>query len=56
MGAGGLSGAGGHATGPVELIKQFCQLPVEYAEGDSPEARLVQVLLDQLQGLALYSI
>lgn len=35
-----------------ELIKQFCQLPVEYPEGNSPEARLVQVLLDQLQGLA----
>jgi AraC-like DNA-binding protein len=31
-----------------ELIKQFCQLPVEYPQGHSPEARLVQVLLDQL--------
>ena len=34
-----------------ELIKQFCLFPVEYAEGESPEAHLVQVLLEQLQGL-----
>jgi AraC-like DNA-binding protein len=34
-----------------ELIKSFCLLPVEYPEGDSCEARLVQVLLDQLAGL-----
>lgn len=34
-----------------ELIKQFCLLPVEYPEGDSAEARLVAVLLDQLQAL-----
>lgn len=34
-----------------ELIKTFCQLPVEYPEGDSPEARLAQVLFDQLAGL-----
>lgn len=31
-----------------ELIKSFCQLPVEYPQGDCAEARLVQVLLDQL--------
>ncbi|KAB0484576.1 AraC-type DNA-binding protein [Pseudomonas reinekei] len=34
-----------------ELIKSFCLLPVEYPQGDSQEARLVGVLLDQLAGL-----
>ncbi|RMO20270.1 Transcriptional regulator, AraC family [Pseudomonas cichorii] len=34
-----------------ELIKTFCLLPVTYPEDDSPEARLVQVLLDQLAQL-----
>ena len=34
-----------------ELIKAFCLLPVEYPEGDSAEARLVAVLLDQLRAL-----
>ena len=34
-----------------ELIKQFCQLPAQYPQGDSAEARLVAVLLDQLRGL-----
>ncbi|MDG9881226.1 helix-turn-helix transcriptional regulator [Pseudomonas sp. GD04058] len=34
-----------------ELIKQFCQYPVDYAQGDSDEAHLVQVLLDQLRTL-----
>ncbi len=34
-----------------ELIKSFCQLPVDYPQGDSSEARLVQVLLDQLASL-----
>ncbi|MCV4273484.1 helix-turn-helix transcriptional regulator [Pseudomonas capsici] len=34
-----------------ELIKTFCLLPVTYPEEDSPEARLVQVLLDQLAQL-----
>ena len=34
-----------------ELIKNFCQLPPEYPEVDSAEARLVQVLLDQLAQL-----
>ena len=34
-----------------ELIKQFCLLPVDYAKGDSAEARLVAVLLDQLRAL-----
>ncbi|MBD1554361.1 AraC family transcriptional regulator [Pseudomonas typographi] len=34
-----------------ELIKRFCALPVEYPLGDSPEARLVAVLLDQLAAL-----
>ncbi len=34
-----------------ELIKGFCQLPVEYPEGDTAEARLAQVLLDQLASL-----
>lgn len=34
-----------------ELIKSFCLLPVEYSQGDSPPARLVQVLLDQLASL-----
>ncbi|MBX8491250.1 helix-turn-helix transcriptional regulator [Pseudomonas cichorii] len=34
-----------------ELIKSFCLLPVAYPEDDSPEARLVQVLLDQLSQL-----
>ncbi|SEN61800.1 AraC-type DNA-binding protein [Pseudomonas sp. ok272] len=34
-----------------ELIKSFCLLPVEYPQGDSHEARLVQVLLDQLASL-----
>lgn len=31
-----------------ELIKAFCLLPPSYPQGDSSEARLVQVLLDQL--------
>ncbi|RMN72088.1 AraC family transcriptional regulator [Pseudomonas savastanoi] len=34
-----------------ELIKSFCLLPVDYPEQDSHEARLVQVLLDQLAHL-----
>lgn len=34
-----------------ELIKAFCQLPAEYPQPDSREARLVQVLLDQLSHL-----
>ena len=34
-----------------ELIKRFCQLPVEYPTAPSPEARLVDVLLDQLASL-----
>lgn len=34
-----------------ELIKSFCQLPLEYPEGPTPEARMVRVLLDQLAGL-----
>ncbi|ELQ13304.1 MULTISPECIES: AraC family transcriptional regulator [Pseudomonas] len=34
-----------------ELIKSFCLLPVDYPEQDSHEARLVQVLLDQLAQL-----
>lgn len=34
-----------------ELIKQFCLFPVAYPEGDSHEAHLVRVLLDQLQVL-----
>lgn len=34
-----------------ELIKSFCLLPVDYPEEDSGEARLVQVLLDQLAKL-----
>lgn len=34
-----------------ELIKAFCLLPVDYPEGESREARLVAVLLDQLQAL-----
>ena len=34
-----------------ELIKQFCDYPVEYPEGDSAPARLVAVLLDQLHAL-----
>lgn len=34
-----------------ELIKQFCQYPVDYPEGDSDEAHLVRVLLDQLRTL-----
>lgn len=34
-----------------ELIKAFCQLPVEYSEAESTDARLVQVLLDQLAHL-----
>ena len=34
-----------------ELIKAFCLLPVDYLEHDSHEARLVQVLLDQLASL-----
>jgi len=34
-----------------ELIKSFCLLPVDYPEGDSREARLVEVLLDQLASL-----
>lgn len=31
-----------------ELIKHFCELPAHYPEHDSAQARLVQVLLDQL--------
>ncbi|WP_213879672.1 helix-turn-helix transcriptional regulator [Pseudomonas sp. dw_358] len=34
-----------------ELIKGFCQLPVEYPLEDGPQSRLVQVLLDQLVSL-----
>lgn len=34
-----------------ELIKAFCQLPVDYREDDSAESRLVDVLLDQLESL-----
>ena len=34
-----------------ELIKRFCELPVAYPEGATPEQRLVQVLLDQLASL-----
>ncbi|WP_460417045.1 AraC family transcriptional regulator [Pseudomonas sp. microsymbiont 2] len=34
-----------------ELIKQFCTFAVAYPEGDSAEARLVAVLLDQLRTL-----
>jgi AraC-like DNA-binding protein len=34
-----------------ELIKSFCLLPPGYPQGDSHEARLVQVLLDQLAQL-----
>ncbi|MBF8727132.1 AraC family transcriptional regulator [Pseudomonas putida] len=34
-----------------ELIKQFCLYPAHYPEGDSAQARLVAVLLDQLQAL-----
>ncbi|WP_207885892.1 helix-turn-helix domain-containing protein [Pseudomonas sp. 30_B] len=34
-----------------ELIKSFCELPVDYPQGDSPESRLVEVLLDQLRTL-----
>ncbi|NQD57215.1 helix-turn-helix transcriptional regulator [Pseudomonas sp. CM25] len=34
-----------------ELIKQFCLFPADYPEGDSVEARLVAVLLDQLRSL-----
>ena len=34
-----------------ELIKSFCLLPVDYPQEDSQEARLVQVLLDQLASL-----
>ncbi|WP_434678215.1 helix-turn-helix transcriptional regulator [Pseudomonas sp. R1-18] len=34
-----------------ELIKSFCVLPATYPEADSQEARLVQVLLDQLERL-----
>ena len=34
-----------------ELIKAFCLLPPSYPQGDSSEARLVQVLLDQLAHL-----
>lgn len=34
-----------------ELIKAFCRLPADYPQGDSEEARLVQVLLDQLARL-----
>jgi AraC-like DNA-binding protein len=34
-----------------ELIKSFCLLPPGYPQGDSSEARLVQVLLDQLAHL-----
>ncbi|WP_248918524.1 AraC family transcriptional regulator [Pseudomonas entomophila] len=34
-----------------ELIKQFCTFAVDYPEGESTEARLVAVLLDQLRTL-----
>ncbi|PVZ09797.1 MULTISPECIES: helix-turn-helix transcriptional regulator [unclassified Pseudomonas] len=34
-----------------ELIKAFCELPVEYPEKNSAESRLVGVLLDQLAQL-----
>lgn len=34
-----------------ELIKSFCQLPATYPQDDSSEARLVQVLMDQLAHL-----
>jgi len=34
-----------------ELIKHFCALPADYPEGDTAEARLVHVLLDQLAHL-----
>lgn len=34
-----------------ELIKSFCLLPAAYPLGDSSEARLVQVLMDQLARL-----
>lgn len=34
-----------------ELIKTFCLLPADYPQPDSHEARLVQVLLDQLASL-----
>lgn len=34
-----------------ELIKSFCLLPADYPQHDSHEARLVQVLLDQLASL-----
>ena len=34
-----------------ELIKTFCQMPADYPQDDSPESRLVQVLLDQLSSL-----
>ncbi|WP_406820792.1 AraC family transcriptional regulator [Pseudomonas sp. KnCO4] len=34
-----------------ELIKQFCLFPADYPQGDSAEARLVAVLLDQLRTL-----
>lgn len=34
-----------------ELIKTFCLLPANYPQHDSHEARLVQVLLDQLASL-----
>ena len=34
-----------------ELIKQFCTFAVDYPTGDSVEARLVAVLLDQLRAL-----
>jgi AraC-like DNA-binding protein len=34
-----------------ELIKSFCLLPSSYPQGESSEARLVQVLLDQLAQL-----
>ena len=34
-----------------ELIKAFCLLPADYPPGESHEARLVQVLLDQLARL-----
>lgn len=34
-----------------ELIKAFCLLPADYPEHESQEARLVQVLIDQLANL-----
>jgi len=49
--------AGGHCrvleVTPLarELIKVFCQWPADYPQGNTPQERLVQVLLDQLATL-----